>query len=96
MLALIYAVVFLLCGVKFAVWGAWRLRQPPRKDDWEWAQRHPILNRLLGDSSLRPTPRPFDRAGAQACIAAGAFALIVGSVLLAGYVTGASVLASAG
>jgi hypothetical protein len=86
--------IFLLCGVKFAAWGFWRLRQPPRKDDWEWAQRHPMLNRLLGDSSWRRTPMAFERAGAQACIAAGCFALILGTALLVGYVTDASVLAS--
>jgi len=91
---LLFSAAFLLCGVKFSAWGAWRLRQPPRKDDWEWAQRHPILNRLLGDSSLRPTPRPFDRAGAQACVAAGCFALLVGGVLLVGHIADASFLAS--
>jgi hypothetical protein len=90
---LAFAVVFLFCGVKFAVWGVWRLKQPPRRDDWEWAQRHPFLNRLLGDSSWRRNPMSFERAGAQACIAAGCFALIVAGALVFGYVTDASVVA---
>jgi hypothetical protein len=79
---LILSVVSLVCGLWFLGWGVWRLRQPPRKDDLEWAQRHPFLNRLLGDSSPRRQPIPFDKAGAQSCIAAGGFALVVATALL--------------
>jgi hypothetical protein len=79
---LILGGVSLLCGLWFLGWGVWRLRQPPRKDDLEWAQRHPFLNRLLGDSSPRRVPIHFDKAGAQSCVASGAFALVVGTALL--------------
>ena len=79
---LVLSGVCLLFGIWFLVWGVWRLRQPPRKDDLEWSQRHPFLNRLLGDSSPRRQPIPYDKAGAQSCIAAGGFALVVATALL--------------
>ena len=78
----ILAGVSLFCGLSFLAWGIWRLRQPPRKDDLEWAERHPFLNRLLGDSSPRRHPIPYDKAGAQSCIAAGGFALVMATTLL--------------
>ena len=79
---LILSGVSLALGLWLLGWGVWRLRQPPRKDDFEWAQRHPFLNRLLGDSSPRRTPIPFDKAGAQSYVAAGGFALVIATALL--------------
>ena len=79
---LILSGLSLACGLWFIVWGIWRLRQPPRLDDLEWAERHPFLNRLLGDSSPRREPIPFDKAGAQSCVAAGGFAVVIATALL--------------
>ena len=79
---LVLEILFALFGILFVCWGIWRLRQPMRAEDLEWAEQHPFLNRLLGDSSLRRHPIHFEKAGAQSCVFSGSLSLVFAVVLV--------------
>lgn len=70
-------VVIVLGGVGLASSGLYRLVRPRRQTDVEWIRWYPLFNTTLGGFVLG-----FERNGALVSLAAGIFAILLGTALL--------------